>query len=261
MSTATYQMPGILYFHESSDSRSPILGSLKSPSKESSIQQEMLDRVRLSKDQETKWARLSKYKEMDGITEYGREHLHPKDALKILWIEITDFLGTTANTTTSTSPTNNDQSSLTELELYSEQIKSFICRKQNLIDVSSTNIFKELNVPNDIVSKSLDYLLYRGTGFCEFYCNWQLKILQKTYPNQDIDTKTKADIKSYIDMKKKEYFTMNPIAVPRLSAIQMPIVLREKIIKGIQDEFHVNLRTAHEIFDEKIFRSNYLRKL
>jgi len=127
--------------------------------------------------------------------------------------------------------------------------------------VSSTNIFKELNIPNDIVSKSLDYLLYRGIGFCEFYCNWQLKILQKTYPNQEIDLETKANIKSYIETKRKEYFTKNPIAFPRLSAIQMPIVLREKIIEGIQGEFHVNLRTAHEIIDEKIFRTSKQKKL
>jgi len=260
MSTANYQMPGLPYFHESSSSNTPILDSLTSSSNESIIQQEKFDRVRLNKDIETRWVRLSKYKEMDGVTEYGREHIHPKDALKILWLEITDFLTTKTNTITSQA-TNNDQESLTELELYSEKIKSFMSRKQNLIDVSSTNIFKELNIPNDIVSKSLDYLLYRGTGFCEFYCNWQLKMLQKTYPNQDIDNKTKADIKSYIETKKREYFTKNPIAFPTISTIQMPIVLRENIIEGIQDEFHVNLRTAHEIIDERIFRTSKQKKL
>jgi len=249
-------MPGIPYFHEASGSNTPVLDSLTSASNESILQQEKFDRVTLNKDIETRWVRLSKYKEMDGVAEYGREHIHPKDALKILWLEITDFLSTNTNTITSQSTTNNDQESLTELELYSEQIKSFMSRKQNLIDVSSTNIFKELNIPNDIVSKSLDYLHYRGTGFCEFYCNWQLKILQKTYPNQEIDVKTRADIKSYVETMKREYFSQNPIAFPRLSTIQMPIVLREKIITGIQDEFHVNLRTAHEIIDEKIFRTS-----
>jgi len=264
MSTTTYQMPGLPYFPESSGSNFPIrnLDSLTSASKESRMQQELFDRVRLSKDTETRWVRLSaKYKEMDGVTESGREHIHPKEALKILWLEITDFLDTNTKKTTSTSLSNDDQASLTELELYSEKIKSFISRKQNLIDVSSTNIFKELNIPSDIVNKSLDYLLYRGIGFCEFYCNWQLKILQKTYSNQEIDIKTKADIKSYIETKKKEYVAKNPIAFPRLSGIQMPIVLREKIIEGIQDEFHVNLRTAHEIIDEKIFRTSKQKKL
>jgi len=122
MSTTTYQMPGLPYF-PSSGSNLPIrnLDSLTSASKESSMQQEIVDRVRLSKDTETRWVRLlAKYKEMDGVTESGREHIHPKEALKILWLEITDFLDTNTNTTTSTS-LSNDQGSLTELELYSEK--------------------------------------------------------------------------------------------------------------------------------------------